>query len=192
MAHRSYNVVAVQEGGSRKRTVDAPSNLTDESMHEMLAQDINVQLGWVQLRGSVFVRRSIGIVNSERIRVSAKDGDGDRTYISFGIKKCEFDKKKGELDVDMCLIEMQEEELSESEGRFPLLLVGSEDESLQMATKEPIITGTAVIIEIQVESCAGFVPKSDLVRVQKIKLCESKLCRGSTKFFINRISPSAP
>lgn len=119
------------------------------------------------------------------------DVNDDRMHLSFAIKSCGYNTDKEVLDVDMCLMEMEEDEVEDYGGCFPLSLE-SGDESLQrsigigteMELEEPMpmISGRAVIVHIQNKAANS---TKQVETVQTMLFQRSKQSQGSVKFSIN-------
>jgi hypothetical protein len=153
-----------------------PSALSNESILDMLVQNINVRHGWMKIELGVSegeTSSSTSIAVRRNIVADVIDG---QMYLSLGIKGCRYDK--GLLEVDVCLLQMEEDELEENGGCFPLLLE-SEDESLQQFVDMEEISGKAAIVHIQ-----GTTPKQ-VLKIWIIDFQKSVLHHGSAKFSMN-------
>ena len=155
------------------------SRLCLESMKDIVSQNINVENGWVVLESadalsSITVRRNV---------VTDVNYEIERMYLSLGIESFGYDKVKEVLKVNLYLLQMEEEELHENGGCFPLLLNFDKDESLiQHNYMNETISGRGVIVHLQmkVNELEG------LGNFHTMDMQKSSIHRhGSTKFSIN-------
>ena len=155
------------------------SELCFESMKDIVSKNINVENGWVVLESkdtlsSISVRRNV---------VTDINDETEQLYLSLGIESFGYDEVKGVLKVNLYLLQMEEEEIHENGGCFPLLLNLDKDESLlQHNYMNETISGRGVIVHLQkqVNELEG------LCNIQTFDMQKSSIHRhGSTKFSLN-------
>ena len=152
-------------------------DLTKESVPDMLAQNNSVRHGWSMLEAEKSSSTSIAIAVRRNIVADASDS---QMYLSLGIKGCIYNEDEGLLEVDMCLLQMEEDELEDNGGCFPLLLE-SKDESLQQdVNMGGQISGKVAIVHMQ-----GTAACNQDWNVQTIEFQKSALLQGSAKFSMN-------
>ena len=164
---------------------DFSSQLNPESIQDMAANEIDFELGWVP----VSVSSSISL-NSISIRRNIVRGNDQRMYLSFGLEQgegdgggCGYDADKGVLKVNMRLLQMEEEELRENGGCFPLLLESEDEPLTQHNHMNDEVLGRAVVVHLHYNKESKEDPK---VQTFLIDLHESSLLRhGPGKFSIN-------
>lgn len=180
--------------------LDFSSHICPESIKDMIANDPKFELGWLPVSlGSVVTEMedlSSKISHSILIRrnIIRDNDDDERVYLSFGIDQgggddCGYDADKGVLKVNLRLLQMEEDELRETGGCFPLLLA-SRDESLTQHThiNEGVLAKAAIVhLHYSKESKEDPKPKPKVqVQTFLIDLHEPSLLRhGPTKFSIN-------
>ncbi|KAL7490785.1 hypothetical protein ACHAWT_000565 [Skeletonema menzelii] len=162
---------------------DFSSQLSPESIQDMAANDIDFELGWVTVSSSISL-------NSISIRRNIVRGNDQRMYQSFGLEQgegdgggCGYDEDKGVLKVNMRLLQMEEEELRENGGCFPLLLKSEDEPLTQHNHMNDEVLGRAVVVHLHYNKESKEDPK---VQTFLIDLHESSLLRhGPGKFSIN-------
>lgn len=189
-----------EDQGTAHHKYSSFSSLESESMNDMVAQNAKAKHGWVKLGiavadagaetdatssnhfDSISVRRNIVVAGSD-------DNFDERMYLSLGIRLCGFDMDKGLLKVDVSLLQMEEDELDENGGHFPLLLESDEDESLtkhnhlnETISVRAEIVNMRMRIEDKEQERIGTSQTFDL---QDDSSTLSWLHHGSTRFFIN-------
>lgn len=167
--------------------LDFSSHICPESINDMIANNPKFELGWLPVSlgsSSILIRRNI-----------IRDNDDDeRAYLSFGIDQgggddCGYNADKGVLKVNMRLLQMEEDELREAGGCFPLLLASGDESLAQHTHMNEGVLGKAAIVHLHYNKESKGDPKSKpKVQLQTftIDLHESSLLRhGPTKFSIN-------
>ncbi len=158
--------------------------------------DAKFELGWIPVPvslGSMTEMEDSYLISIRRNIV--RDND-ERVYLSFGIDQgggddCGYDADKGVLKVNMRLLQMEEEELHETGGCFPLILASGDESLMQHTHINEGVLGKAVIVHMHYNKESKEDPRlkpKPKVQVQTflIDLHESSLFRhGPTKFSIN-------
>ena len=167
------------------------SDLSKESICDMVAAQNIIRHGWAQLGLSVTVTKSETSPTSTSVSIPSisvrrnivADANDDQMYLSFAIKHSGYNQDKGILDVDMCLLEMEEDEVEDYGGQFPLSLESGDESLLQCISTE--ISGRAVIVHIQNKASANGVKEVKVEEKVQTFLLESTLIGGSATFSIN-------
>ena len=168
------------------------SSLCLESLEDIVSHNVNVKNGWAALELESAVTEttagalSLSSISVRRNVVADVNDEIERMYLSFGIKWFEYDNVKGVLKLDLCLLQMEEDELHEDGGYFPLVLDSDKDEALiRRNHMNDMIAGKAVIVHFQMKENES--EGLGLGHVQTFDMRESSsfLSHGSTKFSIN-------
>ena len=168
------------------------SSLCLESLEDIVSHNVNVKNGWAALELESAVTEttagalSLSSISVRRNVVADVNDEIERMYLSFGIKWFEYDNVKGVLKLDLCLLQMEEDELHEDGGYFPLVLDSDKDEALiRRNHMNDMIAGKAVIVHFQMKENES--EGLGLGHVQTFDMRESSsfLSHGSTQFSIN-------
>ena len=167
------------------------SSLCSESMEDIVSHNVNVKNSWVELELESTVTEttagalSLSSISVRRNVVADVNDEIKRMYLSFGIKRFGYDNVKGVLKLDLCLLQMEEDELHEDRGYFPLLLDSDKDEALiRHNYMNDTIAGRAVIVHFQMKENES--EGLGLGHVQTFDMREPSFpFHGSTKFSIN-------
>lgn len=180
--------VVSHHGGVKMKSYS--SSLCSESLADIVSHNANVKNGWIVLESAVTEEKanasSPSSISVRRNVVADLNGENERMYLSFGINWFDNDKGKGVLKVNLCLLQMEEEELQENEGCFPLVLDSDEDEALiQHNYMNETIPGSAVIVHLQVKENETRLGNVQTIDIDMQGKEFSRLCHGSTQFSIN-------